>query len=675
MSEIAEKSPSVFETLELHVGQTIDLMIVVQRLHHLGFGRVVAVGAAGDYAVRGGILDIFPPTFECPVRIEFDGETIASIRSVVLATGEAFETHQAVLILPIHGARVRPDAAIAPAPWRPGGGDELPIAPFLDLRPGDLAVHSVHGIARYHGMERIATPSGVSDHLALEFSDGDRLYVPTAQSHLVQRYVGVEGRPPVLSRLGSNLWQRTKERVRQGVRAVARELLQMQAARVTLEGHAFGPDTEWQTAFERRFPYVETLDQRQAIEAVKHDMEAPKPMDRLICGDVGYGKTEVALRAAFKAVMDGRQVAMLVPTTILAEQHCHTFSQRMRDFPVTIRMLSRFQSARQQAEVVSGLRSGAVDIVIGTHRLLSGDVRFKELGLVVIDEEQRFGVRHKEQLKRFRLLADVLTMTATPIPRTLYMALMGARDLSMITTPPERRLPVETRVCEYRDDVVREAIERELARGGQTFIVHYRVQGIEGVARRIAGLVPRARIGLAHGQMPSRQLECVMLQFIRGQIDVLISTTIIESGIDIPNANTLIVLRAETFGLADLYQLRGRVGRFTQQAYTYCMIPTGWVLSSDAKKRLAALEEHAALGSGFKIAMEDLQIRGAGNLLGEEQHGHIMAVGFDLYCRLLREAVTQVQSRPSSVAHLPKDAASLHGAAPTHRRGAVSSVA
>ena len=658
---------SGFETLALHVGQTLALTAAAQRLHNLGFQRVAAVGEVGDYAIRGGVLDIYPPTFEYPVRIEFDDETIASIRSVTLGTGELFDTHQTVLILPMHGVRVRPSSEGAIGRWRPQWA-ELPIEPFLDLRPGDLAVHSTHGIARYLGTERIATPVGAqgrmvrpprqaaataTDHLLLEFAGGDRLYVPAEQAYLVQRYIGIEGRPPTLSRLGSGLWRRIKERVRQGVRLVARDLLQWQAARLALLGHAFGPDTEWQAEFERRFPYAETPDQQRAVDAVKRDMESSKPMDRLLCGDVGYGKTEVALRAAFKAVMDGKQVVMLVPTTILAEQHYQTFTQRLRDVPVEVRMLSRFQSPGAQAAVIAGLKSGAVDVVIGTHRLLSGDVRCKDLGLVIIDEEQRFGVRHKEQLKRFRLLADVLTLTATPIPRTLYLALMGARDLSMIATPPEQRLPVVMQVAEYRDGLVREAIERELARGGQTFVVHHRVQGIETVARRIAGLAPQARCGVAHGQMPSRMLERVMRQFIRGELDVLISTTIIESGIDIPNANTLIVLRAETYGLADLYQLRGRVGRFTRQAYAYFLTPTGWVLSRDAKQRLAALAEHTALGSGFRLAMEDLQIRGAGNLLGEEQHGHIMAVGFDLYCRLLRDAVAELRGRAGGQRAVP----------------------
>ncbi|OIQ59294.1 transcription-repair-coupling factor [Moorella thermoacetica] len=519
------------------------------------------------------------------------------------------------------------------------------ISSFTDLKEGDYVVHVHHGIGRYLGLQQLEVGGVKKDYLLIQYAGKDRLYVPVDQVSLVQKYVGGEGHVPRLYRLGGNEWNKVKSRVQEAVQEMARELLELYARREAIPGHAFGPDTPWQREFEEAFPYTETPDQLRAIAEVKADMEKPRPMDRLLCGDVGYGKTEVAMRAAFKAVMDGMQVAVLVPTTILAQQHYETFKARFAPFPVKIAVLSRFCSPREQKVVVEALKRGEVDIVIGTHRLLSSDVNFKNLGLVIIDEEQRFGVAHKEKLKQLRYSVDVLTMTATPIPRTLHMSLAGVRDMSMIETPPEDRFPVQTYVVEYNPELVREAIRRELDRGGQVFIVHNRVQDIDRFAYHIQQLVPEARVGIGHGQMGEEELENVMLDFISGRYDVLVSTTIVENGLDIQNANTLIVDESDNFGLAQLYQLRGRVGRTNRLAYAYFTYRPDKVLGEIAEKRLAAIREFTAFGSGYKIALRDLQIRGAGNFLGPEQHGHMVAVGFDLYCQLLEEAVRKLKEQ------------------------------
>jgi transcription-repair coupling factor (superfamily II helicase) len=463
--------------------------------------------------------------------------------------------------------------------------------------------------------------------------------VPVTEAHLVSKYVGVGKVRPPLNTLGGRRWNKAKEQAERAVRDVAAELLQIQAVRESQAGHAFPADVPWQREFEGSFIFEETPDQLRAIGETKSDMERPKPMDRLICGDVGFGKTEIAIRAAFKAVMGGKQVAVLVPTTVLAQQHFNTFRERMADYPVRIELLSRFRTHREQQHVVRDLAAGAVDIVIGTHRLIQSDIVFKELGLVVIDEEQRFGVLHKEKFKRLRTLVDVLTLSATPIPRTLYLALTGARDMSTIQTPPHDRLPVETIVVQYDERVIRDAIQRELNRGGQVFFLHNRVMTIETMRSKLQTLVPHARIVVGHGQMESDELEEVMTKFVNGEADVLLSTTIIESGLDIPNANTIIIDRADRFGLSDLYQLRGRVGRYKHQAYAYLLLPRHVSLLTDVRKRISAIRQYSTLGSGFKIAMRDLEIRGAGNLLGSEQSGHITAVGFELYCQLLKQSV------------------------------------
>ncbi len=531
---------------------------------------------------------------------------------------------------------------------------------FADLRPGDYVVHIEHGIGRFVGMVKLEVAGTEREYLEVEYSRGDRLYVPTYQVDRVSRYVGVGDASPEVSRLGGTDWEKIKERAKRAVEELARELLDLYAAREQVSGHAFAPDTPWQAELEASFPHTETEDQMRVIEEVKADMERPKPMDRLIAGDVGYGKTEVALRAAFKAVMDGKQVAILVPTTILAQQHYNTFMQRLAAFPVTVACLSRLQSDRDQRDIIEKLAEGKVDIVIGTHRLLSSDVRFKDLGLVIIDEEQRFGVQHKERLKQMRQEVDVLTLTATPIPRTLHMSLTGVRDLSTIDTPPEERLPIVTQVAEADDNVIRQAILREMDRSGQVYFVHNRVQGIHLVAQHLQRLVPEAVIAVAHGQMDEGELARVMLEFAAGRVDVLVCTSIIESGLDIPNANTLIVNRADRFGLAQLYQLRGRVGRSTQRAYAYFLYDKTMELSDEARRRLEAIMEVSGeLGGGFRLAMRDLEIRGAGDLLGSRQHGHIAAVGFDLYTRLLAQAITELKADGDPAAQTIRPSAKL----------------
>ena len=534
---------------------------------------------------------------------------------------------------------------------------------FAELEEGDFVVHLQHGIGRYAGLKTLsATPRstkpGAADSssgqecLVIEYAPSSpeqappKLYVPVTEAHLVSKYVGAGKAHPQLNTLGGTRWAKAKAHAENAVRDLASDLLSIQAARESELGHAFKADTPWQREFESAFLYEETTDQLRAINETKADLERPRPMDRLICGDVGFGKTEVAIRAAFKCVMEGRQVAILVPTTILAQQHFNTFCERMADYPIRVELLSRFRTRREQLQVIADCAVGSVDIVIGTHRLVQADVTFKELGLVVIDEEQRFGVLHKEKFKRLRKLVDVLTLSATPIPRTLYLALTGARDMSTIQTPPHDRLPVETQVLQYDERLIRDAIQRELNRGGQVYFLHNRVTTIQTMAAKLRMLVPHARLVVGHGQMDSDELEEVMTRFINGEADVLLSTSIIESGLDIPNANTIIIDRADRFGLSELYQLRGRVGRYKHQAYAYLLLPRHAQLLNDVRKRMTAIKQYSTLGSGFKIAMRDLEIRGAGNLLGSEQSGHITAVGFDLYCQLLKQSVS-ARSRAS----------------------------
>jgi len=510
-----------------------------------------------------------------------------------------------------------------------------------EMAEGDLVVHYEYGIGRFRGIQQ----GDEGDELVLEYRDGSLLGVPLEQAHLVGKYVGLGGKTPELNKLGGTSWKTARKAAEKSILDYAAQLLRVQAERQSESGFAHPPDSRWMWEFERSFHYTETTDQRRAIEDTKLDLEAPKPMDRLICGDVGFGKTEVAIRAAFKAITSGKQVAILVPTTVLAEQHWRTFRERFSDYPIRIDLLNRFRSTSEVRETITGLADGSVDLVIGTHRLVSGDVAFKDLGLVVVDEEQRFGVAHKEKFKQLFRQVDVLTLSATPIPRTLYMALMGARDMSTIDTPPPNRVPVATTVCAYDERIIRDAILREMKRGGQVFFLHNRVKTIDMMASKIRELVPDARVLIGHGQMDKDDLEVVMHTFVKGEADVLLATTIIETGIDIPNANTILIDRADRFGLADLYQLRGRVGRAGEKAYAILLLPRDMMTVGDARKRINAIKEYTALGSGFKIAMKDLEIRGAGNLLGTKQSGHISQIGFELYCQLLRQSVDRLKGR------------------------------
>lgn len=517
------------------------------------------------------------------------------------------------------------------------------ISVFTDLNVGDFVVHQLHGIGKYVGIEQLVVESLKKDYLKIQYQEGDFLYVPTNQLDLIQKYIGSEGKTPKLNKLGGTEWIKAKARAKESLKELAEELIKLYAQREAAKGHSFSKDTVWQKQFEELFPYQETEDQLKCIEEIKKDLESERPMDRLLCGDVGYGKTEVAMRAVFKAVMDGEQVAYLVPTTVLAQQQYSNFKERMKEFPVTVDVISRFRTQAEQKRILKDLKTGVVDVLIGTHRLIQKDISFKNLGLLVIDEEQRFGVMHKERIKNMKANVDVLTLTATPIPRTLHMSMVGIRDISTIEEPPEERYPVQTYVMEYNPEVVREAINREMSRGGQVFYLYNRVRSINVKASEIKKLVPDARVATAHGQMNENELENIMFQFINGEYDVLVCTTIIESGLDMPNVNTIVVEDADKMGLAQLYQLRGRVGRSNRLAYAYITYKKDKVLSEIAEKRLQAIKEFTEFGSGFKIAMRDLQIRGAGNLLGPQQHGHIDSVGYDMYCRLLAEAVNELR--------------------------------
>ncbi len=570
---------------------------------------------------------------ETQLGLLYRGFTVPAAKLAVLTGAEIFGRHQ-------HTRRVRGSKLDDPETLRKAR-DVL-----RELRDGDLVVHNDHGVARFAGIEIRTSPSGKKEEvLALHYADQAKLFVPVVQAHMVTRYVGVGGKAPALSKLGGASWQKTRKSAEKSVEEFAAKMLSISAERQTVTGYAHQHDTKWQVEFEQSFLYRETPDQLRCVEEIKRDMESEKPMERLLCADVGFGKTEVAIRAAFKAVMGGKQVAILVPTTVLARQHWINIRERMSEFPVTVEMLCRLTPKNREKKIIQGLREGTVDIVIGTHRVISKDVRFKDLGLVVIDEEQRFGVKHKEKFKEIFRLVDVLTLSATPIPRTLYLALMGMRDMSTIETPPPNKQAVQTQICPYDERVIKQAVDAEIERGGQVFFLHNRVISIENIASRIRALCPKARVIIGHGQMDEELLEDVMHKFVDGEADVLVCTTIIESGVDIPNANTIIIDRADRFGLADLYQLRGRVGRGGAQAHAYLLLPRDAVTAGDARKRVNAIKQYSGLGSGFKIALRDLEIRGAGNLLGTEQSGHIAAVGFDLYCQMLKQSVNRMQGR------------------------------
>ncbi|HVP35644.1 MAG TPA: transcription-repair coupling factor, partial [Terriglobales bacterium] len=518
----------------------------------------------------------------------------------------------------------------------------MPISAYTSLSAGDFVVHIDFGIGRYAGLETLSIDEKKRDCLLLIYKDGDKLYVPVEEFNRIQKYIGKDGEP-TLSKLGSPSWEKTKEKTKEVLKEMAEELIQLYAERKAKPGYAFTSDTTWQKELESSFIYEETPDQIEAIEAIKKDMEKPVPMDRLVCGDVGYGKTEVALRAAFKCVMDGKQVAVLVPTTILAQQHHTTFTERLKDYPVKVEVLSRFKSPKEQKQIIESAEKGKVDILIGTHRLLQKDIQLKDLGLLIIDEEQRFGVAHKEKLKRFKKSVDVLTLTATPIPRTLQLSLLGARDMSIINTPPKDRLPIQTSISRFDKELISEAILREADRGGQVYFVHNRIESINSIYNLLRKLLPELRITVAHGQMEEKVLEKIMLQFLEGKYDCLLCTNIIESGLDLPNVNTILINRADRFGLAELYQLKGRVGRSNRKAYAYLLVPDFGDLAPEARKRLSAIQQYTQLGSGFYLALRDLEIRGAGNILGPQQHGFIEEIGFDLYCRLLEEAVKEIK--------------------------------
>jgi transcription-repair coupling factor (superfamily II helicase) len=617
----------------------------------LGAGEQVVVSAANT-----GELERFADIcheYELPYRVGELEENVTVTRLAEEGTGGSVPA-MVLVKAPLSEGVAFPEAQLVvygnadlfetlPAPERPRSRPKTAsfFSDFSDLRPGDFVVHVDHGIGQFEGLRQVAVDGASGEFMLLRYAGEAKLYVPLARLDLVQKYQALGGAPPALDRLGTTVWEARKTRVRKSVSDMAEQLLALYADRKTAPGHAFPADSNWQREFEDAFEFQETPDQQRAIEEVKRDMESPLPMDRLLCGDVGYGKTEVAMRAAFKAVADSKQVAVLAPTTVLAFQHFETFRRRFAAFPVRIEMLSRFRSEKEQKRVLEEIEAGKVDLVIGTHRVLSRDVKFHDLGLLIVDEEQRFGVAHKERLKEMRKNVDVLTMSATPIPRTLHMSLVGLRDMSLIETPPKDRLAIQTTVAPFSETLVTRVIEEELARGGQVFVVHNRVESIASLATMVQRLVPRARVVVGHGQMREAELERVMLKFIRHEADILVSTTIVENGLDIPRANTIIINRADRMGLSELYQLRGRVGRSNQRAYAYLLVPPDAPLTPIAKQRLAALKEFSDLGAGFRIAALDLELRGAGNLLGREQHGHIEAVGFDLYCQMMERAVAE----------------------------------
>ncbi|MHB8867309.1 MAG: transcription-repair coupling factor [Thermoleophilia bacterium] len=619
----------------------------LERLAAEGYRVVVAFESRAEAERATFILK------RVPGRVAAAGDVPAGPGITYLGT-----PHRRHFVLPEAGLALLTDTQLFPrrrkatGPRRPSVGTAL--SSFRDLRKGDYVVHEDHGVGRFDGISTRTVAGVTRDYLDVSFRDGDMLYLPHDQIDRVGRYVGADGAAPALSKLGGKAWSTVKNRARAAVREIAGELLRLYAARQTIPGHGFAEDGDWQRRFEAAFPYTETADQRRAIDEVKDDMERAEPMDRLICGDVGYGKTEVALRAAFKAAMDGKQVMVLVPTTILAQQHYGTFRERMGEFPVKVEMVSRFRAPKEQKRIIEEFAHGTVDVLIGTHRLMSRDVTPKDLGMVIVDEEQRFGVAQKEALRSLKLKVDALTLSATPIPRTLQMSLSGVRDISVIETPPRDRHPIQTYVGTYDEGMVKRAVEREIGRGGQVFYLHNRVDTIDRTAARLAEAMPSVRFGVGHGQMPEQQLERVMLDFLRGDYDVLVTTTIIESGLDIPNANTLIVERADLLGLSQLYQIRGRIGRSARVAHAFLFHPDEEALTEEARARLSTLSDYTELGSGFKIAMRDLEIRGAGNLLGDEQSGHIAAIGFELYLSMLEETVRAMQGDETVAVESPR---------------------
>lgn len=619
----------LFDTLKIYLHREISQQSVIEKLFQLGYKRQQDTFQEGDFSLKGEVLEIFSVNFNFPVRIEWEYEVINKIYSFDKTLNKKIVDYDFLIVIP-YLKKVK----------RKKYNEDFPLDAILKVKKGDYVVHIRYGIGKFLGIKKLKIKDKEDYYFGIEYANKDKLYVGREDAHLIQKYISFSLKPPKLSRLGSKEWLRTKEKVSKGIREFALQLLRMEAQRKLIGGFKFSPDTEWQKIFEEKFPYQETEDQIKAIQEVKKDMETTSCMDRIICGDVGYGKTEVAMRAAFKAVMDNKQVAFLVPTTILAYQHFTNLLKRVEDFPLKLEMLSRFRTPHQQREIIRRLREGKIDIVVGTHRLLSSDVCFKDLGLLIIDEEHKFGVEHKEKIKELKVGIDVLTLTATPIPRTLYMSLIGIKDISLIKTPPKERLATKTIICEFNPKVLGEAIIQEVKREGQVFFIHNRVQTLPKIEKILKNYLPsEIKIGVVHGRLPSSMMEKIMLDFIERRINCLLSTAIVESGIDIRWANTIIVNDAHTFGLADLHQLRGRVGRLNIRAYAYFVIPNKGAISDEAKKRLKMIEKFSHLGSGFEIAMSDLELRGAGNLLGKEQHGFVWMVGFDLYCRLLKKEI------------------------------------
>ncbi len=620
--------------------EAVGFALLCQRLAQMNYRRVPALEAPGDFAVRGGIIDIWTLQDEWAIRVEFFGDELETIKAFDPATNTLIEKLAHVKILPVTEAARK---KLAKNPLLDG----LRLNSFDELEPGDYVVHIDHGVGKYLGASEVLIEGKHEARHTIEYAEGGRLLIPDSHAHLLSRYIGIKGKDPILHRLDGKRWSKDKRAAQKAVTDLAAALLETQAKRELVTGFAYNIRPDGYAEFDAAFPYTLTPDQTAAIEAVEADLAAPKPMDRLLCGDAGYGKTEVAMRAAYIAAMNGRQTVLLAPTTVLAQQHFETFSERFAATPLRVEALSRFQSPAAHREIFARLASGATDIVIGTHALLSNRLHCRDLGLIIIDEEQRFGVRHKEFLKHLKATADVLTLSATPIPRTLYLSVTGARDLSLLRTPPLARVPVETTVVRDTDEVIQAALESEAARGGQSFFLHNRVTTLPRLERRLRALCPNLQLVVAHGQMKTATLAKKMKAFEEGKFDVLLSTTIIASGIDIPKANTILVHDAQTFGLADLYQLRGRVGRADKQGRAIFLIPSEAQVDGDARERLAALKRHGGLGKGFDLAMRDLELRGAGNLLGAQQSGHIVAIGFNLYCQLLQHTIRRLKALKS----------------------------
>ncbi len=618
----------MFETFKIYINKDVSSGYVVEKLVSLNYCRVEEVAEEGDFSVRGDTLEIFLVNFTFPLRIEWEFETVKKIYSFDKTLNKKVSDYDFLIVIP-HLKKTKRYSS-----------EDIPLEAVLRIKKGDYVVHSRYGIGKFLGVKRLRVRQKKEYYFEIEYDNKDKLYLAKEDAHFIQKYASFGLRKPRLSRLGSKEWARTKEKVQKGIKVFALEILRMEAQRKIIGGFKYAADGNWQKKFEEAFPYQETEDQLKATAEVKADMVGAGCMDRIICGDVGYGKTEVAMRAAFKGVVSGKQIAFLVPTTILAYQHYTNLVKRLKDFPFYVEMLSRFRTAVEQKEILKKLEEGKVDIIVGTHRLLSDDVKFKDLGLLIIDEEHKFGVHHKEKIKKLRVNIDVLVLTATPIPRTLYMGLIGLKGISLIRTPPKQRLAVRTKINQFNVNNLKEAIIREVKRCGQVFFIHNRIETIEKVAHTLKRVLPQEiRTGLVHGRLPTHVMEKVMMDFIDHKIDCLFSTAIVESGIDIPAANTIIINDAYRFGLADLHQLRGRVGRCNTQAFAYLVIPALKSIPLDAQKRLEHICEFSHLGAGFEVAMTDLELRGAGNILGRQQHGFIWMVGFDLYCRLLKKEI------------------------------------